>query len=122
MDDPLGLKPYTTQTRDHEKSWPFVEVERKKIKQRVRAAHLPSSSVKEWFCLTPPEIYDVDEVFTEVKAAHFPNQFVKHLLISRGFFINHKKRRNTLKMIRNKDRLYDISIFTSLLGIQLLKR
>ena len=74
-----------------QESWPFVEVERKETKQQLKAAHLLSSSVKEWFCLTRPEIYDVDEVFTEVKAAHFPNQFVKHLLISRDLFINHEK-------------------------------
>lgn len=74
-----GLKPYPTQTTRCEKARAFLsKAERKEIKQRVKAERLPSGSVKEsfFFCLTPPEIYDVDGVFTEVKAAHFPNQFV----------------------------------------------
>lgn len=47
--------------------------------------------------MTLPEIYDVGEVFTEVRAAHFPNQFVNHLLIQRALFINQNRTRSTFE-------------------------
>lgn len=62
--------------------------------------------------MTLLEIYDVGEVFTEVNAAHFPNQFVKHLLIKRGLFINHKRKKEKKKKVvvrRKTARLQNIS-------------
>lgn len=43
--------------------------------------------------MTLREIYDVGEVFTEVRAAHFPNQLVKHFAyLKRAFHQSETKK------------------------------
>lgn len=56
-------------------------------------SRLERSSVEEWFCLTRPEIYDVGRVFTEVRAAHFPNQLVTRLCLSREKLFIHQRQK-----------------------------
>lgn len=67
--------------------------EEKKSKSKSEQRAHRSRSVEEWFCLTLREIYDVGEVFTEVRAAHFPNQLVKHFAyLKRAFHQSETKK------------------------------
>lgn len=55
-----------------------------------------SGSVQEWFCLTLLEIYDVDEVFTEVRATHFLNHIVKHFAYLKRVFHPSKRKKSNV--------------------------